>query len=275
MIRDLRHFPAEAAARIALATALLGASAGVFAGPTDGVAGEKPTTMNPVEVTAARLDLNPDPEIDFVNPKLRMIFENLGHRVPGTDIMHARVITDLRENWRPTYNSLEEFVDSVSREGWIVAAKRDLADFYVVALLTKHGNVAGVYYAKDDLGIKAQRLGSVKLFVADKNMRQIVPDDSRLDLDQRWRYSATSSTNQGAQGLMPTGEADDRMPQVAMNDVYANKGYSTGTMQGWLVYHEGLYFVMPGNVKQFLLVFVSGYAPGDRMALSFGKEPPP
>jgi hypothetical protein len=191
--------------------------------------------------------------------------------VPGTDIMHARDITDLRENWRPTYNSLGQFADSVSRDGWVVAAKRDLPDFYVVVLLTKHGNVAGVYYAKNDLGIRAQRHGSVKLFVADKNMRQIVPDDSRFDLDQRWRYSASSSTNQGAQGLMPTGEADDRMPQVVMNDGYANKGYSTGTMQGWLVYHEGLYFVMPANVKQFLLVFVGGDAPGDRMALSFGK----
>jgi hypothetical protein len=222
----------------------------------------------------ARLDLSNDPEVDSVNPKLRMIFENLGGRVPGPDIMNARDISDLETNWRPTYHSLGEFVASVQREGWKVAAKRDLSDFYVAVLLTTHGNLAAVYYAKDRAGLQAQQKGAVRLFVSDNHLRQIVPDEDRYDLVQRWKFSAISSSNDAAQGLMPGSDNDLRAPQVAMRDAQtgANNGYSMSTIHGWLVYREGLYFVMPAKIRQYLVVFIGGDAPSDRIALSLASQ---
>jgi hypothetical protein len=109
---------------------------------------QKPIELEKVTVTASRLDLSPDPSVDYVIPKLQIVYEYLGHDVPGNEIMQAEGLQDLKDNWRPTYNSLDEFVSGVSHQGWRVAAKRDLKDFYLAVFATPHGNIAGEYYAK-------------------------------------------------------------------------------------------------------------------------------
>jgi len=227
--------------------------------------------------TPERLDLSSDPETDYVSPKLHAIYENLGGEVPAADIMDARNLTELKKSWRPTYHSLAEFVASVQRAGWKVAAQRDLADFYVVVLLTPHGNVAAVYYAKSPAGLAAQANGTVKLFLSDRAMNQVIPDDARYDLVQRWRFSARSSSSDGSQGLMPASDGDERAPQVSTVDAQTGipTGFSGSTVHGWLVYREGLYFVVPPNLKQYLVVFIGGPAPADQLALAFTHKGSP
>jgi hypothetical protein len=126
---------------------------------TNDAESRKPIKLEKVTVTASRLDLSLDPSVDYVVPKMQIVFEYLGHDVPGNAIIQANDLQDLKDNWRPTYSSLDEFVSGVSREGWTVAAKRDLKDFYLAVYATPHGNLAGEYYAKTNEGRKLQRSG--------------------------------------------------------------------------------------------------------------------
>jgi len=48
-------------------------------------------------VTASRLDLSPDPSVDYVVPKLQIVYEYLGHDVPGNEIMQAEGLQDLKD----------------------------------------------------------------------------------------------------------------------------------------------------------------------------------
>jgi hypothetical protein len=215
--------------------------------------------LGKVTVTASRLDLSPDPFVDYVLPKVQIVFEYLGHDVPGNAIVQAKDLQDLKDNWRPTYNSLDEFVASISREGWTVAAKRDLKDFYIAVFATPHGNLAGEYYAKTDEGRKLQRSGSILLFVSDGSLRQIVPDADVFTLEQRMKYSVSAGFN--VHGLMP-----------ANFDERGFRGLSSNgdiTYSGWLIFHEGDLFMMPSGVKHFLFVFKGGVTAGDCVELAF------
>jgi hypothetical protein len=222
---------------------------------------QKPIKLEKVTVTASRLDLSPDPSVDYVLPKVQIVFEYLGHDVPGNAIVQAKDLQDLKDNWRPTYSSLDEFVSGISREGWTVAAKRDLKDFYIAVFATPHGNLAGEYYAKTDEGRKFQRLGRILLFVSDSSFRQIVPDSDVFTLEQRMRYSVLAGFN--VHGLMP-----------ANFDERGFRGLSSNgdiTYSGWLIFHEGDLFIMPAAVKHFLFVFKGGATDGDNVELAFSN----
>jgi hypothetical protein len=226
------------------------------------VESQKPIKLEKVTVTASRLDLSADPSVDYVVPKVQIVFEYLGHDVPGNAIMQARDLQDLKDNWSPTYSSLDEFVSDVSREGWKVAAKRDLKDFYIVVFATPHGNLAGEYYAKTSEGRELQRLGKILLFVSDSSLNQIVPDSDVFTLEQRMRYSVYAGVN--VHGLMPS-NFDERG--------FRSLG-STGdiTYSGWLIFHEGDLFMMPSGVKHFLFVFKGGATAGDSVELAFSNR---
>jgi hypothetical protein len=194
-------------------------------------------------------------------PKQQIIFQYLGHDVPGNAIMQARDYQDLKDNWRPAYNSLDEFVSSISREGWTVAAKRDLKDFYVAVFATPHGNLAGEYYAKTGEGRRLQSLGKILLFVSDRSLRQIVPESHVFTLEQRMKYSVLVSSS--AHGLMP-GNFDDR----GFNSLTTS---GSASLSGWLSFHQGDLFMMPQGVKQFLFVFKAGAIAGDSVELEFSN----
>jgi hypothetical protein len=219
---------------------------------------QKPIKLEKVTVTASRLDLNPDPSVDYVVPKVQIIFEYLGHDVPGNAIMQAKDLQDLKDNWRPTYSSLDEFISGISREGWKVAAKRDLKDFYIVVFATPHGNIAGEYYAKTSEGRKLQRLGKIRLFVSDDSLKQIVPDSGVFTLEQRMKYSVY--VNDSMHGLMPAIFSEFQRGLISAGGT---------TYSGWLIFHQGDLFVMPPGVKHFLFVFEGGANAGDRVELAF------
>lgn len=223
---------------------------------------QKPVNLGEVTVTASRLDLSPDPLVDYIVPKKRMVVEYLGHDVPGEAIMQVRDLRDLKDNWRPTYGSLDEFVSGISREGWKVAAKRDLKDFYVVVFATPHGNVAGEYYAKTTEGRNLQRLGEILLFVSDSSFRQIVPDSDVFTLEQRMKYSVYFRNGTYIPGFMPG---------ILNNEGGPSSPSGGSTDSGWLIFHEGDLFMMPSGVKSFLFVFKAGATERDSVALSFSN----
>jgi hypothetical protein len=222
---------------------------------------QKPIRLEKVTVTASRLDLSPDPSVDYIAPKVQIVFEYLGHDVPGNAIVQARDLQDLKDNWRPTYNSLNEFISGISREGWKVAAKRDLKDFYLAVFATPNGNIAGEYCTKTTEGTKLQRLGKILLFVSDNSFRQIVPDSDVFTLEQRMKYSVYASVN--VHGLMPA-NFDER----GFRSLGSNGGI---TYSGWLIFHEGDLFMMPSGVKHFLFVFKGGATPDDSVVFAFSN----
>jgi len=217
---------------------------------------QKPIELEKVTVTASRLDLSPDPSVDYVVPKLQIVYEYLGHDVPGNEIMQAEGLQDLKDNWRPTYNSLDEFVFGVSHQGWRVAAKRDLKDFYLAVFATPHGNIAGEYYAKTREGMKLQSRGKILLFVSDRSFKQIVPDSDVFTLEQRMKYSVYVAFNMD--GMMPWNGSGASPPNGA-------------TYNGWLIFHQGDLFVMPSGVKDFLFVFKGGATDGDCVEFAFSN----
>jgi hypothetical protein len=221
----------------------------------------RPVKLGKVTVAASRLDLSLDPSVDYVLPKVQMVFEYLGHDVPGNAIVQVEDLQDMKDNWRPTYSSLDEFVSGISREGWSVAAKRDLKDFYIAVFATPHGNLAGEYYAKTTEGRKLQGLGKILLFVSDSSFRQIVPDSDVFALEQRMKYSVY--TNPQMHGLMPA-NFDER----GFRFLGSNGGIS---YSGWLIFHQGDLFMMPSGVKQFLFVFKGGATAGDSVMLAFSN----
>ena len=226
------------------------------ADPTSAAESQKPVNLEKVTVTASRLDLSPDPSVDYVVPKVQIVYQYLGHDVPGNEIMQAEGLQDLKDNWRPTYGSLDEFVSGISREGWKVVAKRDLRDFYLVVFATPHGNVAGEYYAKTRQGMERQRQGKILLFVSDRSFRQIVPDSDVFTLEQRMKYSAYVGFN--LHGLIPWNGSGPSPPNGA-------------TFNGWLIFHQGDLFMMPSGVKQFLFVFKGGATDGDSTEFAFSN----
>ena len=228
---------------------------------------QKPIELEKVTVTASRLDLSPDPSVDYVIPKLQIVYEYLGHDVPGNEIMQAEGLQDLKDNWRPTYNSLDEFVFGVSHQGWRVAAKRDLKDFYLAVFATPHGNIAGEYYAKTREGMKLQSRGKILLFVSDRSFKQIVPDSDVFSLEQRMGYSV--SVGDAPHGLIPANFHD--VPSEA--PATASSGFLTHgvTFSGWLIFHQGDLFMMPSGVKNFLFVFKGGATDGDSVVLAFSN----
>jgi len=209
-------------------------------------------------VTASRLDLSPDPSVDYVVPKLQIVYEYLGHDVPGNEIMQAEGLQDLKDNWRPTYGSLDEFVSGISREGWKVAAKRDLRDFYLAVFATPHGNVAGEYYAKTREGMELQSRGKILLFVSDRSFKQIVPDSDVFTLEQRMKYSVYASSKM--HGLFP---ANFSAFQPVGGDLFI--------FSGWLIFHQDDLFMMPSGVKNFLFVFKGGATDGDNVEFAFSN----
>ncbi len=176
---------------------------------------QKPINLEKITVTASRLDLSPDPSVDYLVPKLQIVYEYLGHDVPGNEIMQAEGLQDLKDNWRPTYGTLDEFVSGISRDGWTVAAKRDLKDFYIAVFATPHGNIAGEYYAKTREGMELQSQGKILLFVSDRSFKQIVPDSEVFTLEQRMKYSV--SVGDAPHGLMPANfhDAPSEAPATA------------------------------------------------------------
>jgi hypothetical protein len=230
---------------------------------------QKPIRLEKVTVTAPRLDLSPDPSVDYIVPKVQIVFEYLGHDVPGNAIMQARDLQDLKDNWRPTYSSLDEFVSGISHEGWKVAAKRDLKDFYIGVFSTPHGNLAGEYYAKTGEGRKLQHLGKILLFVSDRSFKQIVPDSDVFALEQRMKYSAYVSSM--IHGLAPANfPAFQPVSSPAMNGGIPPGG-DLFTNSGWLVFHQGDLFMMPSGVKQFLFVFKGGATAGNSVEFAFSN----
>jgi hypothetical protein len=226
---------------------------------------QEPIKLEKVTVTASRLDLSPDPSMDYVVPKLQIVYQYLGHDVPGNEIMQADGLQDLKDNWRPTYSSLDEFVSAISREGWKVAAKSDLKDFYLAVFATPHGNIAGEYYAKTEEGRKLQNRGKILLFVSDRSYNQIVPDSDVFTLEQRMKYSV--SVGDSPHGLMPANFHDvpSEAPATASSPPL-NHGV---TFSGWLIFHQGDLFMMPSGVKNFLFVFKGGATDGDSVVLAF------
>jgi hypothetical protein len=222
---------------------------------------QNPISLGKMTVTASRLDLSPDPSVDYIVPKEQMVFEYLGHDVPGNAIMQAKDLQDLKDNWRPTYGSLDEFMSGISRQGWTLAAKRDLKDFYVAVFATPHGNLAGEFYAKTEEGIQLQRLGKILLFVSDRGFNQIVPDSDVFALEQRMKYSAYSNSKSHLHGLMP----------ASLDDLRGLTLTGGSTYSGWLIFHEGTLFIMPTGVKQFLFVFKGGATADDSVALAFSN----
>jgi hypothetical protein len=247
-----------------LAIALAAASLSVRSAASDAASdaeSQKPIQLDKVTITAPGLDLSPDPEADYILPKQQIVFEYLGHDVPGSAIMQAEGLQDLKENWRPTYSSLDEFVAGVSREGWKIAAKRDLKDFYVVVFATPHGNVAGEYYAKTHEGKKLQDSGKIQLFVSDGSFRQIVPASQVFTLEQRMRYAVYAGGE--LHGLAPANFDDGR------------SFLSTGSFSkfvGWKIFHEGDLFMMPSGVNNFLFVFRGGATYDDGVVLKFSSR---
>ncbi len=229
---------------------------------TNDAESQKPIDLERVVVTASRLDLSPDPLVDYIVPKKRMVVEYLGHDVPGDAIMQVKDLRDLKDNWRPTYGSLDEFVSGISREGWKVAAKRDLKNFYVVVFATPHGNVAGEYYAKTGEGRNLQRLGKILLFVSDSGFNQIVPDSDVFTLEQRMKYSVYFRNGTYIPGFMPG---------ILNNEGGPSSPSGGSTDSGWLLFHEGDLFMIPSGVKHFLFVFKGGAADGDSVVLAFSN----
>jgi hypothetical protein len=245
---------------IALAAiSLSGRSAAADA--TSDAQSQEPIRLEKVAVTASRLDLSPDPSVDYVVPKVQIVFEYLGHDVPGNAIMQAKDLQDLKDNWRPTFGSLGEFISSVSREGWKVAAKRDLKDFYLAVFATPNGNVAGEYYAKTREGRRLQSWGKIRLFVSDQSFKQIVPDSDVFALEQRMKYSVFVSSN--VHGLMPA-----NFEERGFNGLVVSGGT---TLSGWLSFHEGDLFMMPSGVKHFLFVFKGGVTAGNSAEFAFSN----
>jgi hypothetical protein len=228
---------------------------------------QKPIKLEKVTVTASRLDLSPDPTVDYVVPKLQIVYQYLGHDVPGNEIMQAEGLQELKDNWRPTYSSLDEFVSGISREGWKVVAKRDLKDFYLAVFATPHGNIAGEYYAKTREGRELQGQGKILLFVSDRSFKQIVPDSDVFTLEQRMGYSA--SVGDASRGLMPANVHD--VPSDAPATVSSPPITHGVTFSGWLIFHRGDLFMMPSGVKQFLFVFKGGATDGDSAEFAFSN----
>jgi hypothetical protein len=227
---------------------------------------QKPIKLDEVTVTASRLDLSPDPSVDYVVPKLQIVYEYLGHDVPGNEIMQAEGLQDLKDNWRPTYSSLDEFVSGISREGWKVAAKRDLRDFFVAVFVTPHGNIAGEYYAKTREGMELQSRRKILLFVSDRSFNQIVPDSDVFTLEQRMKYSVSVGD---AHGLMPANFHD--VPSEAPATASSPPLTHGVTFSGWLIFHQGDLFMMPSGVKNFLFVFKGGATAGDSVEFAFSN----
>jgi hypothetical protein len=240
---------------IALAAALF-SGRGAAADDTSDAESQKPVNLEKVTVTASRLDLSPDPSVDYVVPKVQIVYEYLGHDVPGNEIMQANDLQDLKDNWSPTYGSLDEFVSGISREGWKVAAKRDLKDFYLAVFATPHGNIAGEYYAKTSEGRKLRSRGKILLFVSDRSLKQIVPDSDVFTLEQRMKYSVYVGLN--LHGLIPWNGSGPSPPGGA-------------TYNGWLIFHQGDLFMMPSGVKDFLFVFKGGATDGDSVEFAFSN----
>ena len=237
-------------------------SRGAATNATSDSESQKPINLGEVVVAASRLDLSPDPLVDFIVPREQMVVEYLGHDVPGDAIMQVKDLQDLKDNWRPTYSSLDEFVSGISREGWKVAAKRDLKDFYVVVFATPHGNVAGEYYAKTREGRNLQRLGKILLFVSDSSFRQIVPDSDVFTLEQRMKYSVYFRKGTYIPGFMPG---------ILNNEGGPSSPSGGSTDSGWLIFHEGDLFMMPSGVKHFLFVFKGSAATDDSAVFAFSN----
>jgi len=235
---------------------------------TNDAESQKPVELEKVTVTASRLDLSPDPSVDYVVPQLQIVYEYLGHDVPGNEIMQAEGLQDLKDNWRPTYSSLHEFVSSISREGWRVEAKRDLKDFYLAVFATPHGNIVGEYYAKTREGMELQNGGKILLFVSNRSFKQIVPDAEVFTLEQRMKYSV--SVGDSSHGLMPANFHD--VPSEAPATASSPPLTHGVTFSGWLIFHQGDLFMMPSGVRQFLFVFRGGETNGDSVVLEFSNR---
>jgi hypothetical protein len=225
---------------------------------------QKAIGLERVTVTASKLDLSPDPSVDYIVPKLQIVYEYLGHDIPGNEIMQAEGLQDLKDNWRPRYGSLDKFVSGVSHQGWKVAAKRDLKDFYLAVFATPHGNIAGEYYAKTREGMALQSRMKILLFVSDRSFKQIVPDSEVFTLEQRMRYSVSVGE---AHGLMPANFHD--VPSEAPATASSPPLTHGVTFSGWLIFHQGDLFIMPSSVKNFFFVFKGGATDGDSVVLAF------
>jgi hypothetical protein len=244
--------------------------------PTGGVETEKPVVMEKFEVSAPALDLNPDRDVDTVNPRKRLIIYDLGNKVPASAIISCFTCDQLEATYRPAYGSIDEFAEGVRHEGWVVREKRDLADFYVVVMATPSGHLAGVYYAKTKNGRHIQEKGEIQLFVADEHLKQIVPDSNVFSLDQRIRYLVSTSTV-GSAGLVPMNgpAAAELTPSYPGGAAHGSMMSAAGATnrQGAMVFHEGELFLISKSIRSFLFVFRAGPDPADAVKIAFSDWP--
>jgi hypothetical protein len=237
---------------------------------------EKPVIMEKFEVSAPALDLNPDRDVDTVNPRTRLIIYDLGTKVPVSAIITCFTCEQLEASYRPVYNSMDEFAEGVQHEGWKVREKRDLADFYVVVMATPSGHLVGVYYAKTKNARHLQDSSKIELFVADDHLNQIVPDSNVFSLDQRIRYLVSTSAA-GAAGLVPMNgpAAAELIPAYPGGSAHGSMVSAAGTSnrQGAMVFHEGELFLMSKRIRSFVFVFKAGPDPANSVKIEFTDWP--
>jgi hypothetical protein len=248
------------------------------------VATEKPVVMEKFEVSASALDLNPDRDIDVVNPRARLIIYDLGAKVPASAIISCFTCEELESTYRPAYNSIDDFTEAVRHEGWVVKEKRDLADFYVVVMATPSGHLVGVYYAKTNNGRHLQGSSKIELFVADDHLKQIVPDSNVFSLDQRITYLVSTSAV-GAAGLIPmngpaAAELGVMHPGGSEPGSSGSAGHSSmvstagaSNRHGAMLFHEGELFLMSNRIHSFLFVFKAGLDPANAVKIAFTDWP--
>jgi hypothetical protein len=245
---------------------------------------EKPIVMEKFEVSASALDLNPDRDIDTVNPRKRLIIYDLGAKVPASAIITCFTCEELEATYRPVYNSIDEFAEGVRHEGWAVKEKRDLANFYVVVMATPSGHLVGVYYAKTKNGRRLQDSNKIELFVADEHLNQIVPDSNVFSLDQRIRYLVSTSVV-GAAGLVPmyspteAGTVPMHLGSAAHGSMVGAEQSSMGnaaglsSRHGAMVFHEGELFLISNRIHSFQFVFKAGPDSADAVTIAFTDWP--
>jgi hypothetical protein len=240
------------------------------------VGAEKPIVMERFEVSASALDLNPDRNIDAVNPRARLIIYDLGAKVPASAIISCFTCEQLEATYRPVYSSIDEFAEGVRHEGWRVKEKRDLADFYVVVMATPSGHLVGVYYAKTKIGRHLQDSNKIELFVADGHLNQIVPDSNVFSLDLRIRYLVSTSVA-GAAGLVPMNgpAAAELVPMYPGGATRGSMVSAAGATnrQGAMIFHEGELFLISNELRSFLFVFKAGADSANAVKIEFTNWP--
>lgn len=242
----------------------------VIAGPRLRAAGDAPIKMDKVTVSATGLDVSSDPTVDYVIPRLHVVFEYLGHDVPPAAILDARTTDDLKK-WRPTYHSLDEFVAGVKHSDWTLIRARDLPNFYVAVFATAHGNVAGLYYAKTAAGYRQEQSGQLQLYLSDEQYQPVVSSDEIFSVEQRFGYAVRSF------GSGPTDLAPDNTSGGFGDNAVAEGAAATmeaSTKRGWVIVHQGQLFVVPPKLTHFLFVFASKLDSADRVVLAFADRKP-